>query len=94
MNVLIGLSLVLLLSGCVSAPLSPAEHAVRVLKKSDPPVTCTKLAKVYVNGMTHPSIESREEDLQRQAYASGGNTVTMDSGADFQTMTGTVYKCD
>lgn len=94
MNALIGLSLLVLISGCTSVPLTAEEKAVRILRKSDPPATCKEIGKVHAPGFGSVTDEGRESDLKRETLKIGGNTVTIDRTDDNNTIFGTAFKCD
>ena len=39
----------ILLAGCSEAPLTKEERAVRILRKSEPPVHCKELGRVHAD---------------------------------------------
>ena len=82
------------LQACVSAPLTPQEQAVRVLRKSDAPASCVEKGKVHAPGAMSVTEEGRELDLKREANKIGGNTVTVDRTDANNTVFGTAYFCD
>ena len=93
MKVLMGLSTLLVLSGCVTVPLSSQEQAVRLLMKSDPPMTCRELSKVHAPGFGSMTEEGREADLKRAAFKVQGNVVRVDRRDENNTIFGTAFSC-
>ena len=81
------------LTACTSAPLTPEEESVRLLRKSDAPAECKQLGKVHAPGMASVTEEGREADLKRATYKIGGDTVTMDRRDENNTIYGTAFKC-
>lgn len=95
MKRLIGLSILLLITaGCASAPpvLSEAERSVRILRDTEPPMTCRDLGRVEVRDNWGHDVEALEAELKRKAYALSGNVVQRRVVA-LGFMSGVAFKC-
>lgn len=84
----------LLLISCSSGKLTDREKAVRILKKSDPEKNCKEIDKVIAIGVVSMDDYGREDDLKRETYKIGGDTVTIDRIDEGRTHYGTAYKCN
>lgn len=83
----------MVLTACQTAPLSPEEASVRILRKSDPDKNCKEIGKVHSPGLGAFSEQGRDDNLKRATFKAGGDTVTVDKTDENNTMYGTAYKC-
>ena len=88
------LLLLVFLMSCASTPLTKEEKSVRVLRKSDAPSTCKEINRVTSPGYVAFTEQGLEDNLRREAFKAGGDTVQI-THQDYQTMTmyGVAYKC-
>lgn len=95
MKILIPLSLITLIAGCASQPLTQEERSVRILRKSDAPADCREVGRVKVSSLQAITDEGKDDYLKREAFKIGGNTVaiTRKETNDFKLWTGLAFKC-
>lgn len=87
------IAVAVMLSGCASVPLTPAESAVRILRRTDAPASCREVGRVTAYGLASISEEGRESDLKRAAAKLGGDTVTLDRRDENGSLFGIAYAC-
>lgn len=94
MKLLITICSLIALTGCASKPLTKEEQAVRYIRKSDAPDSCSRVGRVNVGAYETITEDMREEHLKKRAYALGGNLVVLDRDEQLGVGTsGTAYKC-
>lgn len=82
-----------ILAACATQPITKEESKVRILRKSDAPENCQELGRVYAYGLMSVTEQGRENDLKKDAFKLGGDTVTILNRDENNTIFGMAYKC-
>lgn len=95
MRALLFLTLLFVVTNCATKPLTAEEKAVRILRQSDAPATCSEIGRVKVSSLQAITDEGKEDFLKKEALKKGGNTVAIirKGQGDFDLWSGLIYSC-